>query len=57
MADPVLPLELERKIFETTAEAYPKTAPTLLRVSRRVLIWLGHSVPQFRFRHPNRDLG
>ncbi|KAJ6608992.1 hypothetical protein B0H10DRAFT_2065949 [Mycena sp. CBHHK59/15] len=35
-----LPPELERMIFETTAVLYPKMAPTLLRVARRVLLWL-----------------
>jgi hypothetical protein len=38
-----LPPELERKIFETTAVLYPKMAPTLLRVARRVLLWSARS--------------
>ncbi|KAJ7171433.1 hypothetical protein C8R46DRAFT_1190747 [Mycena filopes] len=37
---PVLPAELERDIFETTALLHPKTIPPLLRVARRVLIWI-----------------
>ncbi|KAJ7107322.1 hypothetical protein C8R44DRAFT_804497 [Mycena epipterygia] len=35
-----LPPELEREIFETTALLYPKTIPKLLRVARRVLLWI-----------------
>ncbi|KAJ6551285.1 hypothetical protein B0H19DRAFT_1157107 [Mycena capillaripes] len=38
--EPVFPLDLEREIFETTAVLYPATIPTLLRVARRVLIWI-----------------
>ncbi|KAJ7172010.1 hypothetical protein C8R46DRAFT_136219 [Mycena filopes] len=38
--DPFLPLELEREIFETAALSSPTTIPTLLRVSRRVFIWI-----------------
>ncbi|KAJ7112712.1 hypothetical protein C8R44DRAFT_249952 [Mycena epipterygia] len=37
---PAFPPELEREIFETTAFLYPGTIPTLLRVARRVLVWL-----------------
>ncbi|KAJ7171448.1 hypothetical protein C8R46DRAFT_1349417 [Mycena filopes] len=37
---PFVPAELERDIFETTALLYPKTIPNLLRVARRVLIWI-----------------
>ncbi|KAJ7154255.1 hypothetical protein C8R46DRAFT_961262, partial [Mycena filopes] len=36
----LLPLDLEREIFETTALLHPGTAPALLRVSRRVFIWI-----------------
>ncbi|KAJ7766741.1 hypothetical protein B0H16DRAFT_1522391 [Mycena metata] len=39
-AEPALPLDLEREIFETAALLYPGTRPTLLRVSRRVLVWI-----------------
>ncbi|KAJ7766721.1 hypothetical protein B0H16DRAFT_1882751 [Mycena metata] len=39
-AEPALPLDLEREIFETAALLYPGTLPTLLRVSRRVLVWI-----------------
>ncbi|KAJ7795396.1 hypothetical protein B0H13DRAFT_2170704 [Mycena leptocephala] len=34
------PPELEREIFETTALMYRGEMPTLLRVARRVLIWV-----------------
>ncbi|KAJ7132711.1 hypothetical protein C8R46DRAFT_655823 [Mycena filopes] len=37
---PLFPLDLEREIFETTAELYPATRTTLLRVARRVLVWI-----------------
>ncbi|KAJ7154282.1 hypothetical protein C8R46DRAFT_1257669 [Mycena filopes] len=37
--DPFLPLELEREIFETAALS-SSTRLTLLRVSRRVLVWI-----------------
>ncbi|KAJ7238065.1 hypothetical protein B0H12DRAFT_101125 [Mycena haematopus] len=37
---PVFPPELEREIFETTALLYPATIPPLLRVARRVLVWI-----------------
>ncbi|KAJ7447466.1 hypothetical protein FB451DRAFT_1411881 [Mycena latifolia] len=33
-------IELEREIFETTALLYPSTIPTLLRVARRILVWV-----------------
>ncbi|KAF7377552.1 hypothetical protein MSAN_00177500 [Mycena sanguinolenta] len=39
-SDPVFPAELEREIFETTASLYPATIPSLLRVSRRVCVWI-----------------
>ncbi|KAJ7473841.1 hypothetical protein B0H11DRAFT_1728786 [Mycena galericulata] len=38
--DPLLPVELEREIFEFTVHMHPNSIPTLLRVARRVLIWL-----------------
>ncbi|KAJ7053557.1 hypothetical protein C8F01DRAFT_1329875 [Mycena amicta] len=38
--EPRLPRELERKIFYTTALLNPYMIPTLLRVARRVLIWV-----------------
>ncbi|KAJ7054591.1 hypothetical protein C8F01DRAFT_1162082, partial [Mycena amicta] len=41
MMSPVLPEDLEREIFETTAQLHPAGIPTLLRVARRVHIWLG----------------
>ncbi|KAJ7915212.1 hypothetical protein B0H13DRAFT_2000737 [Mycena leptocephala] len=37
---PVLPTELEREIFETTALMHSATIPPLLRVARRVLTWI-----------------
>ncbi|KAJ6482570.1 hypothetical protein C8R45DRAFT_305093 [Mycena sanguinolenta] len=39
-SDPVFPVELEREIFEITALLYPETIPPLLRVARRVLLWI-----------------
>ncbi|KAJ7153888.1 hypothetical protein C8R43DRAFT_443025 [Mycena crocata] len=38
--EPAVPLELQREIFETTALIHPGTIPTLLRVARRVSIWI-----------------
>ncbi|KAJ7705460.1 hypothetical protein B0H17DRAFT_1038052 [Mycena rosella] len=35
-----LPTDLERKIFETAALMHPNTIPVLLRVARRVLVWI-----------------
>ncbi|KAJ7884140.1 hypothetical protein B0H14DRAFT_2700915, partial [Mycena olivaceomarginata] len=35
-----LPTELEREVFETAALMHPRTIPTLLRVAKRVLIWI-----------------
>ncbi|KAF7366179.1 Tyrosinase central domain-containing protein [Mycena venus] len=40
IGDPVFPLELEQAIFETTAMTHPSTIPALLRVARRVGIWI-----------------
>ncbi|KAJ7859416.1 hypothetical protein B0H13DRAFT_2067792 [Mycena leptocephala] len=37
---PAFPLELEREIFETTALMHHREIPTLLRVARRVLVWI-----------------
>ncbi|KAJ7443153.1 hypothetical protein FB451DRAFT_95501, partial [Mycena latifolia] len=37
---PAFPPELEREIFEITALVHPGTIPTLLRVARRVHIWI-----------------
>ncbi|KAJ7132710.1 hypothetical protein C8R46DRAFT_655822 [Mycena filopes] len=37
---PLFPLDLEREIFETTAELHPEARTTLLRVARRVLVWI-----------------
>ncbi|KAJ6528904.1 hypothetical protein B0H19DRAFT_533411 [Mycena capillaripes] len=39
-SNPVFPVELEREIFGITALVHPSAAPTLLRVARRVLIWI-----------------
>ncbi|KAJ7851074.1 hypothetical protein B0H14DRAFT_2571075 [Mycena olivaceomarginata] len=38
--EPILPPELEREVFEMTAFIHPGTIPTLLRVAKRVLIWI-----------------
>ncbi|KAJ7429274.1 hypothetical protein B0H11DRAFT_2147084 [Mycena galericulata] len=38
--DPYFPVDLEREIFETVALMYPREIPTLLRVARRVLVWI-----------------
>ncbi|KAJ7176743.1 hypothetical protein C8R46DRAFT_43675 [Mycena filopes] len=35
-----LPVELEREIFETAALSHRETIPTLLRVARRVHVWI-----------------
>ncbi|KAJ7065609.1 hypothetical protein C8F01DRAFT_1366564 [Mycena amicta] len=35
-----LPLELEREIFQYTAELYPNAIPRLLCVAHRVLVWI-----------------
>ncbi|KAJ7768629.1 hypothetical protein DFH07DRAFT_300024 [Mycena maculata] len=40
MAEPILPPELEREIFETVALAGTKSIPGLLRVARRVKLWI-----------------
>ncbi|KAJ7488973.1 hypothetical protein FB451DRAFT_681221 [Mycena latifolia] len=37
---PIFPLELEREIFETTADLYPATIPNLLLVSQRACEWI-----------------
>ncbi|KAJ7200311.1 hypothetical protein GGX14DRAFT_466614 [Mycena pura] len=39
-SEPFLPIELEREIFEISAILHPEIAPVLLRVARRVLIWI-----------------
>ncbi|KAJ6554304.1 hypothetical protein B0H19DRAFT_1262683 [Mycena capillaripes] len=43
-ADPALPLDLERLIFEFAAEQYPLSIPRLLRVCQRVYAWLKPSL-------------
>ncbi|KAJ7065685.1 hypothetical protein C8F01DRAFT_1249260 [Mycena amicta] len=35
-----LPPDLEREIFEYTAELYPAAIPSLLCVAHRVLVWI-----------------
>ncbi|KAJ6454757.1 hypothetical protein C8R47DRAFT_1166743 [Mycena vitilis] len=37
---PRFPPDLEREVFETMALMYPQKIPTLLRVARRVLVWI-----------------
>ncbi|KAF7369305.1 hypothetical protein MVEN_00258400 [Mycena venus] len=38
---PFLPPELEREIFETAAQLYPETIPSLFLLARRVHEWIG----------------
>ncbi|KAJ7714819.1 hypothetical protein DFH07DRAFT_373943 [Mycena maculata] len=38
--NPALPVEVEREIFEWTAISYPRAIPRLLRVARRVQLWV-----------------
>ncbi|KAJ7633578.1 hypothetical protein DFH06DRAFT_1222301 [Mycena polygramma] len=38
--EPLLPVELEREIFEWAALLHPRSIPTFLRVARRFQIWL-----------------
>ncbi|KAJ6482677.1 hypothetical protein C8R45DRAFT_932281 [Mycena sanguinolenta] len=38
--DPCLPPELEREIFESTAQLHPKSIPILLLVARRIFEWI-----------------
>ncbi len=40
---PILPLELEREIFQIAALAFPKSLPTILLVARRFHTWQVHS--------------
>ncbi|KAJ7691867.1 hypothetical protein B0H14DRAFT_3906143, partial [Mycena olivaceomarginata] len=37
---PAFPPELERELFETAALVHPATIPALLRVAKRVLLWI-----------------
>ncbi|KAJ7772267.1 hypothetical protein B0H16DRAFT_1512914 [Mycena metata] len=39
-AQPILPPELEREVFEATALMYRHTIPALIRVARRVHVWI-----------------
>ncbi|KAF8178345.1 hypothetical protein K438DRAFT_1844381 [Mycena galopus ATCC 62051] len=39
-ADPYLPPELERQIFEIVALSRPKYIPTLMRISKRIKYWV-----------------
>ena len=41
---PTLPPELERKIFELAAIAYPECASTLVLVAHRTLIWCAQPI-------------
>ncbi|KAJ7171401.1 hypothetical protein C8R46DRAFT_1088318 [Mycena filopes] len=51
---PAFPVELEREIFETTALLHPKTIHHLLRVARRVLIWIEPFLYRFaRYERPH----
>ncbi|KAJ7458748.1 hypothetical protein B0H11DRAFT_2060863, partial [Mycena galericulata] len=38
--DPSFPVDLECEIFESAALMYPRQIPALLRVARRVLVWI-----------------
>lgn len=38
-ADPALPADLEREIFELTARLYPERTSTLSQVAKRVRAW------------------
>ncbi|KAJ7617077.1 hypothetical protein FB45DRAFT_222350 [Roridomyces roridus] len=40
LQQPRLPLDVERETFEWTAIAYPRSIPALLRVARRVRVWV-----------------
>ncbi|KAJ7635717.1 hypothetical protein DFH06DRAFT_1434331 [Mycena polygramma] len=40
MDHPAFPAELEREIFETMALMHPGSIPTLIRVARRILLWI-----------------
>ncbi|KAJ6484638.1 hypothetical protein C8R45DRAFT_998871 [Mycena sanguinolenta] len=40
MCEPRFPVDLEREVFETAALMEMREIPTLLRVARRVLIWI-----------------
>ncbi|KAJ7307929.1 hypothetical protein DFH08DRAFT_975314 [Mycena albidolilacea] len=40
IGDPIFPVELEQAIFKITAMMHPTTIPALLRVARRVGIWV-----------------
>ncbi|KAJ7493079.1 hypothetical protein B0H11DRAFT_2191114 [Mycena galericulata] len=55
-SEPLLPVELEREIFEFTAHMHPDSIPTLLQVARRVLIWAIKSKPPAFFREGVRHL-
>ncbi|KAJ7828976.1 hypothetical protein B0H13DRAFT_2116563 [Mycena leptocephala] len=54
--DPRLPPELEHKIFEISALVHPGMVPTLLRVARRVQIWIEPLLYRLIwFDHPPND--
>ncbi|KAJ6562457.1 hypothetical protein B0H19DRAFT_1144600 [Mycena capillaripes] len=40
MSGPILPVELERKVFELAARSHPKSIPAFLLVAHRIKIWL-----------------
>ncbi|KAJ7807455.1 hypothetical protein B0H13DRAFT_2483537 [Mycena leptocephala] len=40
VCEPIFPVELEQVIFETTALMHPTAIPALLRIARRVLVWI-----------------
>nr|GAT57015.1 predicted protein [Mycena chlorophos] len=51
-----LPPELERKIFEIAALEYPATAPAVLRVARRVFIWIEPLIYRYIMTQHNADV-
>ncbi|KAJ7840074.1 hypothetical protein B0H14DRAFT_3869555 [Mycena olivaceomarginata] len=52
--DPIFPVELEQAIFKITAMIHPTTIPALLRVARRVGIWVLPASPVLA---PLADIG
>ncbi|KAJ6493736.1 hypothetical protein C8R47DRAFT_1044196 [Mycena vitilis] len=54
--EPILPVELEREIFELAALMHPRSIPAFLRVARRFHIWVIHPFPPLEpvlYRHPH----
>ncbi|KAF7313867.1 hypothetical protein HMN09_00544400 [Mycena chlorophos] len=51
-----LPPELEREIFEIAAQEYPGTAPAILRIARRVFIWIEPLIYRYIMTQHNADV-